>query len=294
MGMNISDFFDMDVLIQILTDWSTATGIGIIAVDEKGEYMMDPIGWKDFCMKYTRGTKEGLRRCVKCDQEGQGVYFCHAGLIDFTADIKIGDHFIGKLVGGQVLPQPPDEEHFRNLAVELGIDPDEYIEALQDITVRTEEEIRASAKLLDEVVNIVVNSQYVRKKDEDLIFDQEIDKASDLIREINGKSCELDKIEGRQRILGLNASIEAARAGEFGKGFSVVAKEVGDLATSSGTINKSIKESLKNLTTVIDKMEESKSKSEKEDQKSEQKIPPPFENGGDFLLYRKLYKRIVT
>ena len=48
MGMNISDFFDMDVLIQILTDWSTATGIGIIAVDEKGEYMMDPIGWKDF------------------------------------------------------------------------------------------------------------------------------------------------------------------------------------------------------------------------------------------------------
>lgn len=265
MGMNISDFFDMDVLIQILTDWSTATGIGIIAVDEKGEYMMDPIGWKDFCMKYTRGTKEGLRRCVKCDQEGQGVYFCHAGLINFTADIKIGDHFIGKLVGGQVLPQPPDEEHFRNLAVELGIDPDEYIEALQDITVRTEEEIRASAKLLDEVVNIVVNSQYVRKKEEDLIFDQEIDKASDLIREINGKSCELDKIEGRQRILGLNASIEAARAGEFGKGFSVVAKEVGDLATSSGTINKSIKESLKNLTTVIDKMEESKSKSEKED-----------------------------
>ena len=88
MGMNISDFFDMDVLIQILTDWSTATGIGIIAVDEKGEYMMDPIGWKDFCMKYTRGTKEGLRRCVKCDQEGQGVYFCHAGLIDFTADIS--------------------------------------------------------------------------------------------------------------------------------------------------------------------------------------------------------------
>ena len=235
MGMNISDFFDMDVLIQILTDWSTATGIGIIAVDEKGEYMMDPIGWKDFCMKYTRGTKEGLRRCVKCDQEGQGVYFCHAGLIDFTADIKIGDHFIGKLVGGQVLPQPPDEEHFRNLAVELGIDPDEYIEALQDITVRTEEEIRASAKLLDEVVNIVVNSQYVRKKDEDLIliFDQEIDKASDLIREINGKSCELDKIEGRQRILGLNASIEAARAGEAGRGFAVVANQVNVLADQS-------------------------------------------------------------
>lgn len=46
MGMNISDFFDMDVLIQILTDWSTATGIGIIAVDEKGEYMMTRLAGK--------------------------------------------------------------------------------------------------------------------------------------------------------------------------------------------------------------------------------------------------------
>ena len=71
---------------------------------------------------------------------------------------------------------------------------------MKDITDRTDEDIRASAKLLDEVVNIVVNSQYVRKKDEDLIliFDQEIDKASDLIREIIGKSCELDMFDGRQ------------------------------------------------------------------------------------------------
>ena len=73
--MNISDFFDMDLLIEILTDWSAATGIGIIAVDENGEYMMDPIGWKDFCMKYTRGTKEGhiLRQSVlKECQERRG------------------------------------------------------------------------------------------------------------------------------------------------------------------------------------------------------------------------------
>ena len=65
------------------------------------------------------------------------------------------------MVGGQVLPNPPDEEHFRNLAVELGIDPDEYLEALKDITVRTEDEIRASARLLEKVVNTVVNSMYV-------------------------------------------------------------------------------------------------------------------------------------
>ena len=63
--------------------------------------------------------------------------------------------------------------------------------------------------------------------------------------------------------MGLNASIEAARAGEFGKGFSVVAKEVGDLATSSGTINRSIKSSLEDLTVVINHMEDSKASVDK-------------------------------
>lgn len=265
--MKISDFMDMDILVDILKAWSKATGIAVIAVDENGDYMSEEIGFKDFCIKYTRGTKEGLRRCVKCDQEGQGVYFCHAGLIDFTADIKVGNHYLGKIVGGQVISEQPDEEKFRKLAVELGIDPDEYVASLKDVTVRSEDEIRAAAKLLEEVVNIVVNSQYDKSKDNTLltVFDEGIDQAASLIAEINNKSCELDKIEGRQRILGLNASIEAARAGEFGKGFSVVAKEVGDLATSSGTINRSIKESLKNLTTVIGKMEDAKGKSDEEE-----------------------------
>lgn len=82
-----------------------------------------------------------------------------------------------------------------------------------------------------------------------------IANAAQLIQEINEKSLQLNKIENKQNILSLNASIEAARAGEFGRGFAVVAAEVGKLAVNSGEINKSIKESLKELTKTIKELE---------------------------------------
>ena len=86
-------------------------------------------------MKYTRGSKEGNRRCIKCDNEGSGTYFCHAGLMDFSVDIKVGDEKVGAIIGGQILPEAPDEESFRKTARELGINEDEYIAALNKVTV---------------------------------------------------------------------------------------------------------------------------------------------------------------
>lgn len=78
-----------------------------------------------------------------------------------------------------------------------------------------------------------------------------VNKASDLLIELNDKSKALDKIEAKQKILALNAAIEAARAGELGKGFAVVADEVGKLARNSGEINQAIKSSLVELTNCV-------------------------------------------
>lgn len=258
--VDIREFLDVAQVESILQNWSDATGLATIGVDANGEYFTKDVNFTDFCIQYTRGSEEGLRRCQKCDAECTGTYYCHAGLMDFSRDIIVNGEKVGAIIGGQVLPEAPDEDKFRAIAEELNIDPDTYIEALRKVPVRTEKSIKAAATLLGDVINLLANDNYTRMMNQNKIdtIDENVGKAAQLIQEINEKSIQLDKIESKQNILSLNASIEAARAGEFGRGFAVVAAEVGKLAVNSGEINKSIKQSLKNLTKAIKDLENNK------------------------------------
>lgn len=160
--MELKEFMDISKLQKIQDNFSNATGLAAIAVGNDGQYLTEGSNFTEFCMKYTRGSKEGNRRCVKCDNEGSGTYFCHAGLMDFSVDIKVGDEKVGAIIGGQILPEAPDEEAFRKTARELGIDEDEYIAALNKVTISSEEKIRAAANLLELIVNQLVNLEYYK------------------------------------------------------------------------------------------------------------------------------------
>jgi len=164
-GLNIPDFCDMDRFEQVMKDWAKSTGLATVAVGSNGKYVSGCYNFTDFCQKLTRKSPEGLRRCIECDNRGFGTYLCHAGLVDFAAPITLEDGtLLGNIIGGQVLPERPDEEKFRATARELGIDEDTYIEALRKVNIRSREEIKASADLLANVVNMFVRTSYAARQ----------------------------------------------------------------------------------------------------------------------------------
>lgn len=236
--MDIRTVIDLNMLQQIQDFFSDATGLAAIAVDAKGEYITQGSNFTDFCMKYTRASQEGLRRCTKCDQECTGTYFCHAGLMDFSSDIVVNGERVGAIIGGQVLPEAPDETKFRKIARELGIQEDEYVEALKKVPIRTEKTIRAAADMLGFVVNQLVNMEYIKKLDAKKItvFDTEIVQSLKTIEQIQTMSKNLQQIAMMENILAINAAVEAAHAGSAGVGFAVVAKEIGSLSQRSGKV----------------------------------------------------------
>lgn len=219
--MRIQDFCDMKKFEEIMSNWAKSTGLATVAVGDDGKYISECYNFTDFCIKLTRGSNEGRRRCEKCDREGKGVYPCHAGLIDFGIPITLDDGTVlGSIIGGQVLPEHPDEDKFRKVADEIGVDQDKYIEALGKVNVKTREEIEAA---------------------------EQIEVANDNTKQI-------ESFGHKQKILALNASIEAARAGEAGKGFAVVAEEVQKLAQGMSVVSVNIRKALDEVTQTINKL----------------------------------------
>lgn len=255
--MKIQDFCDMKKFEEIMSNWAKSTGLATVAVGDDGSYISECYNFTDFCIKLTRGSQEGCKRCEKNDREGKGVYSCHAGLVDFGIPITLEDGTVlGSVIGGQVLPENPDEEKFRATARELGIDEDTYIKALNKVTVKTKEQIEASANLLGDVINMFVRSSYESYRNGGMMkaITTGVKKAAEEIVIANENTKQIEKYSSRQKILALNASIEAARAGEHGKGFAVVADEVQKLAQGMGQTSDSIKKSLDILTETINAM----------------------------------------
>ena len=160
----LTDLIDASVLQQVQDSFSDMIGMAALTTDETGKPVTEGSNFTDYCMKYTRQSKVGCARCEECDRYGAVMthetgkptsYTCHSGLTDFAAPIMANGHMIGSFIGGQVLTKAPDKENIRRIAGELGVDFDEYWEAIQKIQIIPEADVEKATNFLYTVANVL-------------------------------------------------------------------------------------------------------------------------------------------
>jgi ligand-binding sensor protein len=290
--IQLSDVLDITLLQKFQDNFAESMDIASVTVDVNGEPVTKPSSYTSFCSQYTHSTKDGDGRCALSHKKGGEeaartgkpyIYQCHAGLIDFAAPIIVDGRLIGTILGGQVLTGRPEENGFRKVAGEIGVNADKYVEAVNKVKITTEKNIKAAAEVLFIVANALSQIGYQKYKlktmsndllsgfsqisetmeilaessvevsSNQLVLNKEIVSVQKISKEINTILDSIKSIADQTKMLGLNASIEAARAGEAGRGFSVVASEIRNLSQSSKETAMKIVKLNADIETSVDK-----------------------------------------
>lgn len=184
-GLTLVDFISQERLAIFEEAVAEFTGMATIITDADGRPVTKGSNFTDFCMKYTRNTELGGKRCEWCDKFGAEqtrennyatTYICHAGLTDFAAPILVNDNHVGCIIGGQVLTKEPDYERIRNVAIEIGVNPDEYVEAVKKVKILPRRIIVKASEFLFKMSYILSDMAYGNYQM--MTANEEIEKAS--------------------------------------------------------------------------------------------------------------------
>ena len=115
---------------------------------------------------------------------------------------------------------------------------EQFAASSEEISASTEQ-LATSSKDFDAFMSQLATAQHEMQ--------QQVENTTKILEMING-------VEKNTRILGFNAGIEAARSGEFGRGFSVVAKEITKLADQSADSVNEIRQLISQLNEKVDEV----------------------------------------
>lgn len=126
------------------------------------------------------------------------------------------------------------------------------IEQMLEISRETSDRIRGYIEMMQNMTKGIGIIEHSVRQTETMIEGLEAG-----MKEVSGFADTIAGITNQTNLLALNASIEAARAGEMGRGFSVVAGEVGQLAKNSKQASDSINGIIQKLFGLLEEVRNS-------------------------------------
>lgn len=192
-----------------------------------------------------------------------------------VTDLKDSSDYILKLGNRLEMMGSQTSDSFYTINQAMSQISDNSVTQTNDVktaTLKTEEMAKLIGGIVSNTKELTVKSERIREDGEEAIeimknlhdsnertneavekIDYQINLTNEAVRKINNAISVISNIANQTSLLALNASIEAARAGENGKGFSVVAEEIGKLSSQSNQSAKDIWNNLEELNSESEK-----------------------------------------
>ncbi len=163
------DLIDKEILQVLQDSFVEATGMVVGVFDDEFHAIIPNSPWSDFCTivdgaAHGRCLEDDMKAVEKAKNSSEPViHECFAcDTVFFAAPIVIQGKVMGSILGGQVRTKPIDDEKVRRFAKELGVDEEKLLKAAHDLKVFSESNLKAWAKLLQSISNLVAEIGHER------------------------------------------------------------------------------------------------------------------------------------
>lgn len=156
----IIDFEKVDALLE---GFNKTTGFVTAILDLEGN-VLSKSGWRRICTDFHRIDPETAARCKQSDtilanklavQNQYHFYNCLNGLVDVAIPIIIKDEHVANLFSGQFFFEEPNIEFFRKQAKQFGFDEEEYIRALLEVPVISEDRVQTAMNFILNMTHLI-------------------------------------------------------------------------------------------------------------------------------------------
>jgi PAS domain S-box-containing protein len=181
----IENMIDLDRLRHIFEVFSLVMNCAVTLLDHPTLNILISTGRRRICALFPQTPIPSISSCLRKNQTffeqlkepGQvSIKKCDHGLIDCVTPIIIKDKHIANLVIGQFVLEPLDREQNKGRAHQEGYNENEYLRALDDIPIISEEQLRNMTILLANIARIITEQGYsnFQMKEDTLRLESEI------------------------------------------------------------------------------------------------------------------------
>lgn len=163
MKNRIIDFIDFEKVNTLLEGFYKSTGFVTAILDLEGN-ILSKSGWRRICTDFHRVHPETSKKCTISDtvlaaemDKGEKYHFykCLNGLVDVAVPIVIKGNHIANLFSGQFFFEKPNRAFFQKQAETFGFDKADYLKALEDVPVMSEDKVNVILEFLLNMTQLI-------------------------------------------------------------------------------------------------------------------------------------------